>query len=80
MKLHDLVALAKEKDPGFKKAYDYRVNTRRALPDFDWLMEGLELALGKEFLENAAQEEIERLEAEEDLEETNGNLSEKEES
>ena len=64
MTLKELVALARDKDPGFRMSYDYRVNVRKKAPDFDWLMKGIELALGIEFVCDAVQEELDRLEDE----------------
>lgn len=65
MKLDKLVDLACEKSPEFQKKMDYwRARHVHKPLDIEWLIPKLEDILGAEFLANAAQEEIERQEAE----------------
>lgn len=68
MKLKELVELACEKSPEFasKVSWYHMRNTPRKTIELDWLMPQLEEALGFEFVQNAAQEEIEAKEAEVD--------------
>lgn len=64
MTLKDLVTLACRKSPDFKKRLDYRIarvqkNPHKIKVDLEWLMPRLEEILGKEFVEEAAQQMIE---------------------
>jgi hypothetical protein len=65
MTIKELVELACEESPSFHaKVQWYRNRNRpRETIDLEWLMPLLEEALGKERVENAAQEEIEKQEA-----------------
>lgn len=66
MTLKELVELACEKSIHFAAKvqwYRERKNPRKII-DLEWLMPQLEEILGKEFVENAAQEEIEKQEQE----------------
>ena len=60
MKLEELVEKAYNEDKHFKEKYRYWVQYRRKKPDLEWLMPLLQKALGREFVENAAKEEIQR--------------------
>ena len=65
MTIKELVDLAYEKSPSFAKKVDYyraRRNPRKTI-DLEWLMPQLEEALGRDFVMDAAQEEIDRQEA-----------------
>lgn len=68
MTIKELVELACEKSShfAFKVKWYKQRDTPRKVIDLDWLMPQLEEILGKEFVENAAQEELERKEKEVD--------------
>lgn len=65
MTIKELVLKAYAKDAGFAKKVDYYRTRKkpRLVMDLDWLMPQLEEILGKEFVTDAAQEEIDKQEA-----------------
>jgi hypothetical protein len=64
MELKDLVKKAMNESPRFREKYQWRVQTRNKAPDLNWLMRELEMALGREFVENAANLQIAKAEQE----------------
>lgn len=69
MTLKELVELACEKSISFKAKVDWYKHRRHPRTEIhlDWLMPHLEEVLGKDFVENAAQEELEKKETQEAL-------------
>lgn len=59
MTLENLVKEAADKSPVFRQKWLYWVAQRKRIPTFDWLMENLELALGRQYVQEAAKAEIE---------------------
>lgn len=66
MELKDLVKKAMNESPRFREKYQWRVQTRNKAPELNWLMRELEMALGREFVENAANLQIAKAEAAKD--------------
>lgn len=64
MKLEELIAEAQAKSPEFRKKFQYWQFRRGKQVDFPWLMNMLELALGREYVKAAAKKEILRQEME----------------
>lgn len=56
MDIKTLIDEAKQKDPEFKRKIEHRLNKRKKAPDFEWLMDQLEKALGKEHVRKAARD------------------------
>ena len=59
MQLKDLIEVAKEKDPKFKKQIEHRINKRQKAPEFKWLMDRLVSILGEDYVRDAAKKAIE---------------------
>lgn len=59
MELAALVKEAYEKDSTFKFKFDYWCHKRKKKPDLEWLMPLLEDALGRDYIQKAAQDYIE---------------------
>lgn len=59
MNIQELVKEASSKSPEFRSKWLYWVVQRNKQPDFEWLMNNLEEALGKSYVRRAAKEEIE---------------------
>lgn len=56
MTIVELIEVAKDKDPEFKRKIEHRLYKRKKAPDFDWLMDQLENVLGKEYVRKAARD------------------------
>ncbi len=55
MNIEELIKQAASTSPTFKRKWLYWVVTRNRAPQFDWLMNNLELALGREYMQEQAQ-------------------------
>ncbi len=66
MDLKSLVAKAIKDSPKFKEKYEWRVKTRNQAPTLAWLMPHLEEALGREFVKNAAELYLAKIDPEEE--------------
>lgn len=66
MDLKSLVAKALNDSPKFKEKYEWRVKTRNQAPTLEWLMPHLEEALGREYVKNAAELHLAKLEAQDE--------------
>lgn len=62
MTLEELVKEACDQSPVFRKKWLYWVAQRKKVPTFEWLMENLEIALGKAYVKEAARSHIAALE------------------
>jgi hypothetical protein len=69
MNIKELIEVAKEKDPKFKKQIEHRLEKRQKAPEFDWLMGKLEAILGKDYIKKAAYAEMIRLQTADNTEE-----------
>ena len=58
MTLQELIEEASIKDPVFKSKLEWYTIQRKKQPDLDWLMGWLEIVLGYEYVQAAAEEQI----------------------
>lgn len=58
MGIKELINLAVQKDSRFGEQIRYWVLERKKNPDLDWLMHNLERILGREYVKEAAESEI----------------------
>lgn len=59
MTIKELIDVARDKDPKFKKQIDHRLNKRKKAPEFDWLMGNLVRILGENYVREQAKRYIE---------------------
>lgn len=59
MDIESLIKQASEQSPVFRKKWGYWVVQRKKAPTFDWLMENLEDALGRDYVREQAKRHIE---------------------
>lgn len=60
MNVQELIDLAAEKDPEFKRKITHRIHKRMKAPEFGWLFEQLTNILGEEFVNDAARKEVDK--------------------
>jgi len=58
MKLIELIKMAEDKSPSFKKKYHYWYVKKNRMPDTKWLLGELVLALGHDIVESAIKEKM----------------------